>query len=82
MFFCDFLNCSCLESLIVNDLEMTHKSSFMYIFIGSANIFSRGSVQDNSLTSEVRFLRKQNQVLNAMLAKGSRGKMQNCALQE
>uniref|UniRef100_A0A8B9TX53 CDK5 regulatory subunit-associated protein 2 n=1 Tax=Anas zonorhyncha TaxID=75864 RepID=A0A8B9TX53_9AVES len=41
---------------------------------GSANIFSRGSVQDNSLTSEVRFLRKQNQVLNAMLAKGSRDK--------
>ena len=28
----------------------------------------------NSLTSEVRFLRKQNQALNTMLAKGSRGK--------
>ncbi|XP_035197904.1 CDK5 regulatory subunit-associated protein 2 isoform X2 [Oxyura jamaicensis] len=41
---------------------------------GSANIFSRGSEQDNSLTSEVHFLRKQNQVLNAMLAKGSRDK--------
>jgi len=53
---------------------MTHKSSFMYIFIGSANIFIHGSEQHNSLTSEIHFLRKQNQVLNAMLAKGSRGK--------
>lgn len=46
----------------------------MYIFIGSANIFIHGSEQHNSLTSEIHFLRKQNQVLNAMLAKGSRGK--------
>ncbi|KAM8796660.1 LOW QUALITY PROTEIN: CDK5 regulatory subunit-associated protein 2 [Eudromia elegans] len=41
---------------------------------GSANIFIRGSEQHNSLTSEIHFLRKQNQVLNAMLAKGSRDK--------
>ncbi|NXJ11627.1 CK5P2 protein, partial [Odontophorus gujanensis] len=41
---------------------------------GSANNFIRGSEQHNSLTSEVHFLRKQNQVLNAMLAKGSRDK--------
>ncbi|KAM6243875.1 CDK5 regulatory subunit-associated protein 2 isoform 2-T2 [Porphyrio hochstetteri] len=39
---------------------------------GSANIFIHGSEQHNSLTSEIHFLRKQNQVLNAMLAKGSR----------
>lgn len=53
----------------------------MYIFIGSANIFIHGSEQHNSLTSEIHFLRKQNQVLNAMLAKGSRGKNVNCSLQ-
>ncbi|KFP30496.1 CDK5 regulatory subunit-associated protein 2, partial [Colius striatus] len=41
---------------------------------GSANIFIHGSQQHNSLTSEIHFLRKQNQVLNAMLAKGSRDK--------
>ncbi|KAM4647417.1 CDK5 regulatory subunit-associated protein 2 isoform 4-T4 [Amazona ochrocephala] len=41
---------------------------------GSANIFNHGSEQHNSLTSEIHFLRKQNQVLNAMLAKGSRDK--------
>ncbi|KAM6297144.1 CDK5 regulatory subunit-associated protein 2 [Aegotheles albertisi] len=41
---------------------------------GSANIFIHGSEQHNSLTSEVHFLRKQNQTLNAMLAKGSRDK--------
>ncbi|KFV14800.1 CDK5 regulatory subunit-associated protein 2, partial [Pterocles gutturalis] len=41
---------------------------------GSANIFIHGSEQHNSLTSETHFLRKQNQVLNAMLAKGSRDK--------
>ncbi|XP_062361553.1 CDK5 regulatory subunit-associated protein 2 [Cinclus cinclus] len=41
---------------------------------GSANIFIHGSEQHNSLTSEIYFLRKQNQVLNAMLAKGSRDK--------
>ncbi|XP_037254844.1 CDK5 regulatory subunit-associated protein 2 isoform X1 [Falco rusticolus] len=41
---------------------------------GSANIFIHGSEQHNSLTSEIHFLRKQNQVLNAMLAKGSRDK--------
>lgn len=80
MFFCNFLNCSCLESLIFNDLVMTHISSFMYIFIGSANIFIHGSEQHNSLTSEIHFLRKQNQVLNAMLAKGSRGKNVNRSL--
>ncbi|XP_010155597.1 PREDICTED: CDK5 regulatory subunit-associated protein 2-like, partial [Eurypyga helias] len=41
---------------------------------GSANIFIHGSEQHNSLTSEIHFLRKQNQVLNVMLAKGSRDK--------
>uniref|UniRef100_A0A8D0GKJ8 CDK5 regulatory subunit-associated protein 2 n=1 Tax=Sphenodon punctatus TaxID=8508 RepID=A0A8D0GKJ8_SPHPU len=41
---------------------------------GSANIFIHGSEQHNSLTSEIHFLRKQNQVLNVMLAKGSREK--------
>ncbi|XP_051835485.1 CDK5 regulatory subunit-associated protein 2 isoform X1 [Antechinus flavipes] len=41
---------------------------------GSANIFLHGSEQHNSLTSEIHFLRKQNQALNVMLAKGSRDK--------
>uniref|UniRef100_A0A8C0IX17 CDK5 regulatory subunit-associated protein 2 n=1 Tax=Chelonoidis abingdonii TaxID=106734 RepID=A0A8C0IX17_CHEAB len=41
---------------------------------GSANIFIHGSEQRNSLTSEIHFLRKQNQVLNVMLTKGSRDK--------
>ncbi|KYO23192.1 myomegalin [Alligator mississippiensis] len=41
---------------------------------GSANIFIHGTEQHNSLTSEIHFLRKQNQVLNIMLAKGSRDK--------
>ncbi|XP_032334205.1 CDK5 regulatory subunit-associated protein 2 isoform X7 [Camelus ferus] len=41
---------------------------------GSSNIFIYGSELHNSLTSEIRFLRKQNQALNTMLAKGSRDK--------
>ncbi|XP_032994100.1 CDK5 regulatory subunit-associated protein 2 [Lacerta agilis] len=41
---------------------------------GSANVCIRGSEQHNSLTSEIHFLRKQNQALNMMLAKGSREK--------
>uniref|UniRef100_A0A5F8GH71 CDK5 regulatory subunit-associated protein 2 n=1 Tax=Monodelphis domestica TaxID=13616 RepID=A0A5F8GH71_MONDO len=41
---------------------------------GSANIFIHGPEQHNSLTSEIHFLRKQNQALNVMLAKGSRDK--------
>ncbi|XP_037706849.1 CDK5 regulatory subunit-associated protein 2 isoform X3 [Choloepus didactylus] len=41
---------------------------------GSANIFAYGSELHNSLTSEIHFLRKQNQDLNTMLAKGSRDK--------
>ncbi|KAM5331235.1 CDK5 regulatory subunit-associated protein 2 isoform 2-T2 [Glossophaga mutica] len=41
---------------------------------GSSNTFVCGSELHNSLTSEIRFLRKQNQALNAMLAKGSRDK--------
>ncbi|XP_023583117.1 CDK5 regulatory subunit-associated protein 2 isoform X2 [Trichechus manatus latirostris] len=41
---------------------------------GSANIFAYGSELHNSLTSEIHFLRKQNQALNMMLAKGSRDK--------
>ncbi|XP_025067023.1 CDK5 regulatory subunit-associated protein 2 isoform X3 [Alligator sinensis] len=47
------------------------EKKFLY---GSANIFIHGSEQHNSLTSEIHFLRKQNQVLNIMLAKGSRDK--------
>nr|XP_036878132.1 CDK5 regulatory subunit-associated protein 2 isoform X3 [Manis javanica] len=41
---------------------------------GSTNTFAYGSELHNSLTSEISFLRKQNQALNAMLAKGSRDK--------
>uniref|UniRef100_A0A8C3WS28 CDK5 regulatory subunit-associated protein 2 n=1 Tax=Catagonus wagneri TaxID=51154 RepID=A0A8C3WS28_9CETA len=41
---------------------------------GSSNIFAYGSELHNSLTSEIGFLRKQNQALNTMLAKGSRDK--------
>ncbi|XP_057404337.1 CDK5 regulatory subunit-associated protein 2 isoform X5 [Balaenoptera acutorostrata] len=39
---------------------------------GFSNIFAYGSELHNSLTSEICFLRKQNEALNAMLAKGSR----------
>lgn len=45
------------------------------MFIGSANICIHSSEQLNSLTSEIHFLRKQNQRLNAMLVKGSQGKI-------
>ncbi|KAI5138438.1 Cdk5 Regulatory Subunit-Associated Protein 2 [Manis pentadactyla] len=41
---------------------------------GSTNTFAYDSELHNSLTSEISFLRKQNQALNAMLAKGSRDK--------
>ncbi|KAM8802867.1 CDK5 regulatory subunit-associated protein 2 [Rhynchonycteris naso] len=41
---------------------------------GSSNIFACGSELQSSLTSEICFLRKQNQALNAILAKGSRDK--------
>ncbi|XP_032490668.1 CDK5 regulatory subunit-associated protein 2 isoform X2 [Phocoena sinus] len=41
---------------------------------GSSNIFAYGPELHNSLTSEICFLRKQNEALNAMLAKGSRDK--------
>uniref|UniRef100_A0A2K6GSM6 CDK5 regulatory subunit-associated protein 2 n=1 Tax=Propithecus coquereli TaxID=379532 RepID=A0A2K6GSM6_PROCO len=41
---------------------------------GSTNIFASGSELHNSLTSEIHFLRKQNQALNTMLVKGSRDK--------
>lgn len=41
---------------------------------GSTNAFAYGSELHNSLTSEICFLRKQNQALNMMLAKGSRGR--------
>ncbi|XP_007451558.1 PREDICTED: CDK5 regulatory subunit-associated protein 2 isoform X2 [Lipotes vexillifer] len=41
---------------------------------GSSNIFAYGSELHNSLTSEICFLRKQNETLNTMLAKGSRDK--------
>uniref|UniRef100_A0A2K5U2C2 CDK5 regulatory subunit-associated protein 2 n=1 Tax=Macaca fascicularis TaxID=9541 RepID=A0A2K5U2C2_MACFA len=38
---------------------------------GSTNIFASGSELHSSLTSEIHFLRKQNQALNAMLIKAS-----------
>ncbi|XP_012657916.1 CDK5 regulatory subunit-associated protein 2 isoform X1 [Otolemur garnettii] len=41
---------------------------------GPTNIFASGSELHNSLTSEIHFLRKQNQALNIMLVKGSRDK--------
>ncbi|XP_039090553.1 CDK5 regulatory subunit-associated protein 2 isoform X3 [Hyaena hyaena] len=41
---------------------------------GSMNSFAYGSELHNSLTSEICFLRKQNQALNTVLAKGSRDK--------
>ncbi|CAN0465553.1 unnamed protein product [Rangifer tarandus platyrhynchus] len=41
---------------------------------GSSNVLAYGAEIHNSLTSEVHFLRKQNQALNTMLAKGSRDK--------
>ncbi|XP_058158463.1 CDK5 regulatory subunit-associated protein 2 isoform X3 [Dasypus novemcinctus] len=41
---------------------------------GTASIFAYGSELHNSLTSEIHFLRKQNQALNTMIAKGSRDK--------
>uniref|UniRef100_G1P3Q5 CDK5 regulatory subunit-associated protein 2 n=1 Tax=Myotis lucifugus TaxID=59463 RepID=G1P3Q5_MYOLU len=41
---------------------------------GSSNSFACGSELHNSLTSEIRFLRKQNQALNTVLARGSRDK--------
>nr|XP_056716226.1 CDK5 regulatory subunit-associated protein 2 [Euleptes europaea] len=39
-----------------------------------ANVCIHGSEQHDSLTSEIHFLRKQNQLLNIMLANGSRDK--------
>lgn len=41
---------------------------------GSTNIFAYGSELHTSLTSEIHFLRKQNQELNTMLVKGSQDK--------
>uniref|UniRef100_A0A8C6DU35 CDK5 regulatory subunit-associated protein 2 n=1 Tax=Moschus moschiferus TaxID=68415 RepID=A0A8C6DU35_MOSMO len=41
---------------------------------GSSNVLAYGPEIHNSLTSEVCFLRKQNQALNMMLTKGSRDK--------
>ncbi|XP_077904208.1 CDK5 regulatory subunit-associated protein 2 isoform X5 [Ictidomys tridecemlineatus] len=41
---------------------------------GATNILAYGSELHNSLTSEINFLRKQNQTLNAMLLKGSQDK--------
>ncbi|XP_054999625.1 CDK5 regulatory subunit-associated protein 2 isoform X2 [Sorex araneus] len=41
---------------------------------GSTNVCAYGSELHSSLTSEIHFLRKQNQALNVMLAKGSRDK--------
>ncbi|XP_053420198.1 CDK5 regulatory subunit-associated protein 2 isoform X2 [Nycticebus coucang] len=41
---------------------------------GPTNICASGSELHNSLTSEIHFLRKQNQALNTMLVKGSRDK--------
>ncbi|KAM9117042.1 CDK5 regulatory subunit-associated protein 2 isoform 2-T2 [Pangshura tecta] len=55
-------------------LQLERQVTDMELNQGSANIFIHGSEQHNSLTSEIHFLRKQNQVLNIMLAKGSRDK--------
>uniref|UniRef100_A0A8C3RWT9 CDK5 regulatory subunit associated protein 2 n=1 Tax=Chelydra serpentina TaxID=8475 RepID=A0A8C3RWT9_CHESE len=55
-------------------LQLERQVTDMELNQGSANIFIHGSEQRNSLTSEIHFLRKQNQVLNVMLAKGSRDK--------
>ncbi|XP_044848097.1 CDK5 regulatory subunit-associated protein 2 isoform X2 [Mauremys mutica] len=55
-------------------LQLERQVTDMELNQGSANIFIHGSEQHNSLTSEIHFLRKQNQVLNVMLAKGSRDK--------
>ncbi|XP_058528749.1 CDK5 regulatory subunit-associated protein 2 isoform X1 [Ochotona princeps] len=41
---------------------------------GSTNVFTCGSELHSSLMSEINFLRKQNQVLNTMLVRGSRDK--------
>ncbi|XP_072487861.1 CDK5 regulatory subunit-associated protein 2 isoform X3 [Notamacropus eugenii] len=53
------------------ELEQGHSAVCL---LGSANIFIHGSEQHNSLTSEIHFLRKQNEALNVMLVKGSRDK--------
>ncbi|EMP38105.1 CDK5 regulatory subunit-associated protein 2 [Chelonia mydas] len=55
-------------------LQLERQVTDMELNQGSSNIFIHGSEQHNSLTSEIHFLRKQNQVLNVMLAKGSRDK--------
>uniref|UniRef100_A0A452HKP2 CDK5 regulatory subunit-associated protein 2 n=1 Tax=Gopherus agassizii TaxID=38772 RepID=A0A452HKP2_9SAUR len=55
-------------------LQLERQVTDMELNQGSANIFIHGSEQHNSLTSEIHFLRKQNKVLNVMLAKGSRDK--------
>lgn len=41
---------------------------------GSTNVLAYGSELHNSFTSEINFLRKQNQALNTLLLKGSRDK--------
>ncbi|XP_063115998.1 CDK5 regulatory subunit-associated protein 2 isoform X3 [Cavia porcellus] len=43
---------------------------------GSTNVFAYGSELHSSLTSEIHFLRKQNQELNTMLVKGSQDKQE------
>ncbi|XP_075761259.1 CDK5 regulatory subunit-associated protein 2 isoform X3 [Pelodiscus sinensis] len=55
-------------------LQLERQVTDMELNQDSANIFIHGSEQHNSLTSEIHFLRKQNQVLNVMFAKGSRDK--------
>uniref|UniRef100_A0A6I8NBW1 CDK5 regulatory subunit associated protein 2 n=1 Tax=Ornithorhynchus anatinus TaxID=9258 RepID=A0A6I8NBW1_ORNAN len=63
------------ESIKTNDrLRKQLERQGTELETGSANIFIHGSEQHNSLTSEIHFLRKQNQALNVMLAKGSRDK--------
>lgn len=53
---------------------------YLCVLLGATNAFAYGSELHDSLTSEICFLRKQNQALNTMLAKGSRGRNQRSPL--
>lgn len=55
-------------------LGRLYKSLFMCVSTGSTNVSAYSSELHNSLTSEIQFLRKQNEALSTMLEKGSKGK--------
>ena len=55
-------------------LEGANKSLFMCVLIGSTNVSAYGLELHSSLTSEIHFLRKQNEALSMMLEKGTKGK--------